>query len=131
MKKSVSISAIVVIFLAELAGILGIVYLRYCMDFQEKLFDSTVGQVSEIRSDVEQIKSLLYKYEYNMVLVMTSPALTEDETLQNQMMKAMAGSSGISGTKRCLRCLKSGYCRVLFWLRPLRNCINLLLVLQV
>ncbi|MCR5724892.1 MAG: HD domain-containing protein [Treponema sp.] len=82
MKKSVSISAIVVIFLAELAGILGIVYLRYCMDFQKKLFDSTVGQVSEIQSDVEQIKSLLYKYEYNMVLVMTSPALTEDETLQ-------------------------------------------------
>lgn len=82
-KKSLSVSALFVIFLAELAGIIGIIYLRYCLDFQASLFNSVIGQVFEVESDVEQIQSLLYKYEYNMSSVLNSTKATQSETLEN------------------------------------------------
>ena len=81
-KKSLSVSALFVIFLAELAGIIGIIYLRHCLDFQSTLFNSVIGQVFEVESDVEQIQSLLYKYEYNMTSVLTSSKATQSETLE-------------------------------------------------
>ncbi len=81
MKKSLSISALVVILIAELAGILGILYLSHCLRVQSSLYDSMIGQVFEVQSDVEQIRSLLYKYEYNMISVMNSSETTQTETL--------------------------------------------------
>ncbi|MCR5217980.1 hypothetical protein, partial [Treponema sp.] len=96
MKKSLSISALVLIFLAELAGLLGILYLRSSMDFQSSLFNSMVENVFKVESDVEHLKSLLYKYEYNMSLIMdpsdernsdTLRELTETELeIRNQLM---------------------------------------------
>ena len=80
-KKSLSISALVVILIAELAGILGILYLSHCLREQSSLYDSMIGQVFEVQSDVEQIRSLLYKYEYNMISVMNSSETTQTETL--------------------------------------------------
>ncbi|MCR5494388.1 MAG: HD domain-containing protein [Treponema sp.] len=82
MKKSLSISAIVVILLAELAGITGILYLRYCMDVQTSLFNTMIGQVFEVKSDVENIKSLLYKYEYTMTLLLNSTESEQDHVMQ-------------------------------------------------
>ncbi|MBB5227061.1 HD domain-containing phosphohydrolase [Treponema ruminis] len=72
MKKSLSISALVVIFVAQLVGILGIVYLKYCMDVQASLYNSMANQIFEEERDVEEIRSLLYKYEYNVALIMIS-----------------------------------------------------------
>ena len=82
MKKSLSISALVVILIAELAGILGVLYLSHCLQEQSSLYDSMIGQVFEVQSDVEQIRSLLYKYEYNMSSVMNSSETTQAETLR-------------------------------------------------
>jgi len=81
-KKSLSISALVVILIAELAGILGVLYLSHCLQEQSSLYDSMIGQVFEVQSDVEQIRSLLYKYEYNMSSVMNSSETTQAETLR-------------------------------------------------
>ncbi len=52
------------------------------MDVQTSLFNTTIGQVFEVESDVEQIRSLLYKYEYNMASVMTSSESAQKETLE-------------------------------------------------
>ncbi|MCR4736516.1 MAG: HD domain-containing protein [Treponema sp.] len=82
MKKSLSISALIVIFLAEFAGILGLLYLKYCLDFQSSLFNTMIEQVFEVESDVEELRSLLYKYEYNMTTVLSSSESTQDETLR-------------------------------------------------
>lgn len=81
MRKSLSISALVVIFVAELAGLLGILYFRYTMDVHTALFDTMVGQVFDEEADVEQIRSLLYKYEYNMTAFMNSSGPDSDEFL--------------------------------------------------
>ncbi len=72
MKKSLSISALVVIFVAQLVGILGIVYLKYCMDVQASLYNFMANQIFEEERDVEEIRSLLYKYEYNVASIMIS-----------------------------------------------------------
>lgn len=72
MKKSLSISALVVIFVAQLVGILGIVYLKYCMDVQASLYNSMANQIFEEERDVEEIRSLLYKYECNVASIMIS-----------------------------------------------------------
>ncbi len=78
MKKGLSISALTVIFIAELSGLLGIIYLRYCMDVQDSLYNEMLGQVFEAKTDVEQIKGLLYKYEYHMAFVMNSQNIQND-----------------------------------------------------
>lgn len=80
MKKRASVYALIVIVLAELVGLSGILYLRYCLDIQASLFNVLVEQVFEIEDDVEQIRSLLYKYEYNMVSELYSEEATGSET---------------------------------------------------
>ena len=85
MKKSISISALIVIFVAEFVGLLGIMYLRYCLDVQTTLYDSMIEQVFEAESDVEQIRSLLYKYEYNMSSVLNSTVAAKEETMKALM----------------------------------------------
>lgn len=100
MKKSLSISALVVIFIAEFAGLLGIVYLRYSMDVQEKLYSTITNQTFLEESDVENIRSLLYKYEFNMALFLNSSRIKQAEALdelaeteleiRNQMIKHAA-----------------------------------------
>lgn len=97
MKKSLSISALVVIFVAQFVGILGILYLKYCMDVQASLYDSMTNQIFEEERDVEEIRSLLYKYEYNMVAILNasipdkeenSTALSTTELkIRNQLIK--------------------------------------------
>ncbi|MBR1638686.1 MAG: HD domain-containing protein [Treponema sp.] len=82
MKKSLSISALIVTFIAELAGIIGIIFLQYSLDHQSTLFNSMIEDVFEAESDVEQIRSLLYKYEYNMSIVLNSSESTQAETLK-------------------------------------------------
>ncbi|MBR0098135.1 MAG: hypothetical protein IJP90_00260, partial [Treponema sp.] len=82
MKKSLSISALAVIFVAQFVGILGILYLRYCMDVQARLYNSMINQVFVEKADVEEIRSLLYKYEYNMASFMISSKITQEERLK-------------------------------------------------
>lgn len=81
-RKSLSISALVVIFVAELSGILGIIYLRHSMDEQTKLFNSMVEQVFNAENDVEQIRSHLYKYENFMTSIITSSRIDKNPLLQ-------------------------------------------------
>lgn len=81
MKKSLSISALIVIFLAEFAGILGMIYLKYCFDYQSLLFNNTIEEVFEVENDVEELEALLYKYEYNMSSVLNSTKESHTETL--------------------------------------------------
>ena len=80
MRKKASIYALIIIILAELVGLSGILYLRYCLDIQTSLFNVLVEQVFEIEEDVEKIRSLLYKYEYNMVSELYSEEATVIET---------------------------------------------------
>ena len=97
MKKSLSISALVVIFVAQLVGILGILYLKYCMDVQASLYDSMTNQIFEEERDVEEIRSLLYKYEYNMVEILNASIPNKEENstalsttelkIRNQLIK--------------------------------------------
>lgn len=82
MKKSLSISALAVIFVAQFVGILGILYLRHCVDVQSKLYNSIVNQVFVEKANVEEIRSLLYKYEYNMASFMISSKITQEERLK-------------------------------------------------
>ena len=82
MKKSLSISALVVIFVAQFVGILGILYLRHCVDVQAGLYNSMINQVFVENADVEEIRSLLYKYEYNMASFMISSKITQEERLK-------------------------------------------------
>ena len=82
MKKSLSISALVVIFVAQFVGILGILYLRHCVDVQAGLYNSMINQVFVEKADVEEIRSLLYKYEYNMASFMISSKITQEERLK-------------------------------------------------
>lgn len=55
---------------------MGILYVRYCMDVQSSLFSATVVQVFDVQSDVEQIRSLLYKYEYMMTAAMNAKSIS-------------------------------------------------------
>ncbi|MCR4940210.1 MAG: HD domain-containing protein [Treponemataceae bacterium] len=82
MKKSLSISALVVIFIAELAGILGILYLMYCMRVQAELFNSMTEEVIEVENDVEELRALLYKYEYDMLSELITSDSENEETLK-------------------------------------------------
>ncbi len=75
-----SISALIVVFLAELAGLLGIIYLSFCLNSQSRLFNSMVEDVFAIENDVDHLKGLLYKYEYNMVAAMISFEEDLDDT---------------------------------------------------
>ncbi|MCR5189598.1 MAG: HD domain-containing protein [Treponema sp.] len=86
MKKSLSISALIVILLAEFAGILGMIYLKYCFDYQSSLFNNTIEEVFEVENDVEELEALLYKYEYNMSSVLNSSEETKSSTL-NELSK--------------------------------------------
>ena len=78
MRKSLSISALVVIFISELAGLFGILSLRYCMDVQVSLYDSMIEEVFEAQNDVEELRSLLYKYEFNMTSIINSSEAADD-----------------------------------------------------
>ena len=82
MKKRISISTLIVIFISELLGFLGILHLKYWMNVQANLYDRTVVEVFEGETDVEQIRSLLYKYEYYMASVLNSSQKTQKETLK-------------------------------------------------
>lgn len=82
MKKSLSISALVVIFIAELAGILGILYLMYCMRVQAELFNSMTEEVIEVENDVEELRALLYKYEYDMLSELITSDSENEETFR-------------------------------------------------
>lgn len=121
MKKSLSISALVVIFVAQLVGILGILYLKYCMDVQASLYDSMTNQIFEEERDVEEIRSLLYKYEYNMVAILNasipdkeenSTALSTTELkIRNQLIKhseIMKNMERGSGKERLFRSVNDG-----------------------
>ena len=121
MKKSLSISALVVIFIAQLVGILGILYLKYCMDVQASLYDSMTNQIFEEERDVEEIRSLLYKYEYNMVAILNasipdkeenSTALSTTELkIRNQLIKhseIMKNMERGSGKERLFRSVNDG-----------------------
>ena len=121
MKKSLSISALVVIFVAQLVGILGILYLKYCMDVQASLSDSMTNQIFEEERDVEEIRSLLYKYEYNMVAILNasipdkeenSTALSTTELkIRNQLIKhseIMKNMERGSGKERLFRSVNDG-----------------------
>jgi len=120
-KKSLSISALVVIFVAQLVGILGILYLKYCMDVQASLYDSMTNQIFEEERDVEEIRSLLYKYEYNMVAILNasipdkeenSTALSTTELkIRNQLIKhseIMKNMERGSGKERLFRSVNDG-----------------------
>ena len=121
MKKSLSISALVVIFVAQLVGILGILYLKYCMDVQASLYDSMTNQIFEEERDVEEIRSLLYKYEYNMVAILNSSILNKEENstalsttelkIRNQLIKhseIMKNMERGSGKERLFRSVNDG-----------------------
>ena len=82
MKKRISISALIVIFISELVGLLGILHLRYWMDIQSDLYYHMTEEIFEAETDVEQIRSLLYKYEYYMASVLNSSQKTQAETLK-------------------------------------------------
>ena len=121
MKKSLSISALVVIFVAQLVGILGILYLKYCMDVQASLYDSMTNQIFEEERDVEEIRSLLYKYEYNMVAILNASILNKEENstalsttelkIRNQLIKhseIMKNMERGSGKERLFRSVNDG-----------------------
>lgn len=121
MKKSLSVSALIVIFIAQLVGILGILYLKYCMDVQASLYDSMTNQIFEEERDVEEIRSLLYKYEYNMVAIMNSSVLNKDDNaaalsktelkIRNQLIKhaeIMKNMERGSGKERLFRSVNDG-----------------------
>ena len=121
MKKSLSISALVVIFVAQLVGILGILYLKYCMDVQASLYDSMTNQIFEEERDVEEIRSLLYKYEYNMVAILNASIPNEEENstalsttelkIRNQLIKhseIMKNMERGSGKERLFRSVNDG-----------------------
>ena len=121
MKKSLSISALVVIFIAQLVGILGILYLKYCMDVQASLYDSMTNQIFEEERDVEEIRSLLYKYEYNMVAILNASILNKEENstalsttelkIRNQLIKhseIMKNMERGSGKERLFRSVNDG-----------------------
>jgi len=120
-KKSLSVSALIVIFIAQLVGILGILYLKYCMDVQASLYDSMTNQIFEEERDVEEIRSLLYKYEYNMVAIMNSSVLNKDDNaaalsktelkIRNQLIKhaeIMKNMERGSGKERLFRSVNDG-----------------------
>lgn len=121
MKKSLSISALVVIFGAQLVGILGILYLKYCMDVQASLYNSMTNQIFEEERDVEEIRSLLYKYEYNMVAILNASIPNEEENstalsttelkIRNQLIKhseIMKNMERGSGKERLFRSVNDG-----------------------
>lgn len=121
MKKSLSISALVVIFVAQLVGILGILYLKYCMDVQASLYDSMTNQIFEEERDVEEIRSLLYKYEYNMVAILNASIPNKEENstalsttelkIRNQLIKhseIMKNMERGSGKERLFRSVNDG-----------------------
>lgn len=121
MKKSLSISALVVIFVAQLVGILGILYLKYCMDVQASLYNSMTNQIFEEERDVEEIRSLLYKYEYNMVAILNASIPNEEENstalsttelkIRNQLIKhseIMKNMERGSGKERLFRSVNDG-----------------------
>ena len=121
MKKSLSISALVVIFGAQLVGILGILYLKYCMDVQASLYNSMTNQIFEDERDVEEIRSLLYKYEYNMVAILNASIPNEEENstalsttelkIRNQLIKhseIMKNMERGSGKERLFRSVNDG-----------------------
>lgn len=72
--------------MAEFAGLLGMIYLKYCFDYQSLLFNNTIEEVFEVENDVEELEALLYKYEYNMSSVLNSSEETHSETL-NELSK--------------------------------------------
>ncbi|WP_407427594.1 HD-GYP domain-containing protein [Treponema sp.] len=80
MRKRISAYTLFVIILSELVGLSVILYLRYCLDIQTSMFNVLVEQVFEVEEDVEQIRSLLYKYEYDMVSELYSDKAAEAET---------------------------------------------------
>ncbi|MBP5251856.1 MAG: hypothetical protein J6Z17_05530, partial [Treponema sp.] len=66
MKKRISITALIVIIFAELVGLFGILHLKHIFDIQVVSYNELVNDVIEEKDDIDQIKALLYKYEYYM-----------------------------------------------------------------
>lgn len=66
MKKSISVSVLIVVIIAELVGLFGILYLKHCFDIQASSYNYMVDQSFNEKDDIDQIESLIYEHELEM-----------------------------------------------------------------
>ncbi len=83
MKKRASLYTLSIIILAELIGLSVIMYLRYHIDRQTQLFKVIIEQIFEIEDDAQQLRGLLYKYEYHMASELYSYGTASMEAQKN------------------------------------------------